>query len=282
MKKEIMMTTQQPFTIKDWLITRQIDVQTWAINDRGEDICYFVCGDSRCLLIDTGWGIGDLKALVTELSPIPLTVVNTHGHPDHTFGNWQFTEVHIAEADIPLVSEVPSLAMRSYIAEEIISSPLPEDFDISTWMVGDRARLIPIQEGDVFDLGNRTLEVITIPGHSPGSIAFLDSERRWLFSGDTFFEGTIWLHLQESLPLSAFCDSLMHLQERVDEFDIMYPAHGELDPLGLSPSMINDMVVGLGKIIDGTLKGEPESTFAGDGLRCDFETFSIIYLPDRL
>ena len=276
------MTSNQPFTIKDWLIVRQLDAQTWAIDDRGEDICYLVCGDKQCLLIDTGWGIGDLKSLVTSLSQLPLTVMNSHGHPDHTFGNWQFSEVLIAEADIALISATPSLAMRRYIVDEIISSPLPEDFDVSTWMEGDGTELIAVQEGYVFDLGNRTLEVIAIPGHSPGSIALLDHQRRWLFSGDTFAFGTIWLHLLESLPLSDFRQSLLSLQERKGEFDIMYPAHGELDPLGLPPGLIDDMVLGLDKIIDGTLTGEPESTFAGDGLKVDFETFSILYLPERL
>ena len=78
------------FTTEDWLKVRQLDDDTWAIDDHGQDICYLVCGQDRCLLIDTGWGIGDLRALVAELNPLPLTVVNTHGHPDHTFGNWQF------------------------------------------------------------------------------------------------------------------------------------------------------------------------------------------------
>ena len=275
------MTTQHPLTTKNWLITRQLDAQTWAIDDRGEDIVYLVCGDDRCLLIDTGWGIGDLKALVASLSPLPLTVVNSHGHPDHTCGNWQFREVHIAEADLPMIGEVPSLAMRRFIVEDIISTPMPEDFDVNTWMEGGRAKLITLQEGDVFDLGNRTLEIIAIPGHSPGSIALLDSERRWIFTGDTFNSGTIWLQLQESLPLGVFRNNLVRLQKRADEFDIMYPAHGELDLLGYPPSLIGDMVTGLGKILDGTLTGVPEQTHAGDGLRYDFGNWSLLYDPDR-
>jgi hydroxyacylglutathione hydrolase len=276
------MTLQHSFTTKDWFITRQLDAHTWAINDRGEDVCYLACGDNQCLLIDTGWGLGDLKALTASLSPLPLKVVNTHGHPDHTFGNWQFPEVYIAEADIPLIREVPSLAMRRHIVEDIISSPMPDDFNVKTWLEGSSTRLVGIQTGYIFDLGNRILETIAIPGHSPGSIALLDKQNKWLFTGDTFSSGTIWLHLMDSLPLSGLREALVRLLERKGEFDIMYPAHGEIEPLGLPPSLIADMVNGVDQILDGSVEGVPEQTHAGDGLRCDFGTFSMIYNPEHL
>jgi hydroxyacylglutathione hydrolase len=277
-----MMTAEKRLTKATWLQTRQLDAQTWAIDDRGEDICYLACGSETCLLMDTGWGIGDLKSLVHQLCSLPLIVVNTHGHPDHTFGNWQFPEVYISEADISMVGDVPSLAMRHYIAEDVISSPFPEDFDVDSWMVGSDVKMIAIQGGHTFNLGNRSLEVINLPGHSPGSIALLDRERRCLFTGDTFFTGTIWLHLSDSLPLREFRTNLQRLQRRSGEFDVMYPAHGELDPLGLSPGLIEEMITGISNIINGTVKGEPETTHAGDGLRVEFESFSIIYNPDRL
>lgn len=42
-----------------------------------------------------------------------------------------------------------------------------------------------IKDGDVFDLGGYTIEVIATPGHSLGCVCFLDKERRWLFAGDS-------------------------------------------------------------------------------------------------
>jgi hypothetical protein len=74
----------------------------------------------------------------------------------------------------------------------------------------------------------------------------------------------------------------VRLLERVDEFDIMYPAHDGLDPLGYPPSMIVDMVDGINKILNGSVTGVTEITHAGDGLRYDFDTFSIIYNPEHL
>ncbi len=52
---------------------------------------------------------------------------------------------------------------------------------------------MPVEDGDIIELGNRTLEVITIPGHTPGSIAVLDIENRVLYGGDTVQDGKIFM-----------------------------------------------------------------------------------------
>ena len=54
----------------DWFRTRQLGPRTWVIDDRGQDLIYLACGEERCLLIDTGWGVGDLPALVASLSAL--------------------------------------------------------------------------------------------------------------------------------------------------------------------------------------------------------------------
>ncbi|MBS7657324.1 MBL fold metallo-hydrolase [Candidatus Bathyarchaeota archaeon] len=48
---------------------------------------YLIWGSKRCLLIDTGCGIGDPSNFIASLSALPLIVMNSHGHPDHTYGN---------------------------------------------------------------------------------------------------------------------------------------------------------------------------------------------------
>ncbi len=56
-------------------------------------------GSQRALLIDTGMGIGTLRALVSELAVLPVIVVNSHTHPDHTCGNWQFNTIYNLDSD---------------------------------------------------------------------------------------------------------------------------------------------------------------------------------------
>ncbi len=57
---------------------------------------------------------------------------------------------------------------------------------------------MPLHEGDVIDLGGRTLTVLHTPGHSPDSVCFLDDRDGLLFGGDTLNTGPIYAQLAES------------------------------------------------------------------------------------
>ena len=266
----------------EWFEVREIGDATWAINDRGCDVMYFVSGGERCLLMDTGWGVGDLPALVASLSPLPLTVVNTHGHPDHTFGNGQFARVYVHMADEAAARELPPAEMRAWIIDNALPKPLPAGFQFDTWAVAGPGSLETIQDGRVFDLGGRALEVISVPGHTPGSICLLDRQARVLFTGDSVLSGAIWLQLDESLPLRRFHENLRRLQTFSDKFDTILPGHADLQSLPLSKTLLDDLIDGIGRILAGELVGREEKTFAGDGLRCDFGSCGIVYRPDRL
>jgi glyoxylase-like metal-dependent hydrolase (beta-lactamase superfamily II) len=282
------MTRESLLTTANWFTTRQLDAGTWAIDDRGEDLIYLVCGEERALLIDTGWGVGDLPALAASLldtrveGPLPLTVVNTHGHPDHTFGNGQFSEVYVSPADAAWLRAPAPLERRQWIARGLLPKPLPAGFEIESWAASVPGSLPPAEDGHCFELGGRTLEVIALPGHSPGSICLLDRETRRLFVGDSILPWAIWLHLDESAPLSQFYQNLQRLQGLSDQFDALFPAHGALDALPLSKDVLDDLVNGIASILSGECVGREETTFAGDGLSCDFGSCGILYKPDRL
>ena len=62
------------------------------IDDAGDSTCYLVTGKEQALLIDTANGQENLMEIVGELTELPVTVVNTHGHIDHIFGNVFFKE----------------------------------------------------------------------------------------------------------------------------------------------------------------------------------------------
>ena len=266
----------------EWFEVKEVGDATWAIDDRGSDVMYLVAGQEHCLLMDTGWGVGDLPALVASLSPLPLTVVNTHGHPDHVLGNGQFARVYVHAADEAAARELPPAEMRAWIAESILPKPLPAGFQFDTWAVAGPGALETIQDGHIFDLGGRTLEVISVPGHTPGSICLLDRQAGYLFTGDSVLPGAVWLHLDESLPLSRFHKSLQRLQGLTDVFDYILPGHVHPRALPLPKDLLDDLVAGIGRILTGELVGREEKTFAGDGLRCDFGWCGIVYRPDRL
>ena len=99
-----------------WFTTRRLGDRTWAIDDGGSDTIYLIVGDERALLLDTGWGVGDLPALVASLTSLPLLVVNTHGHPDHTYGNGQFAQVYIHPDDEPMARAPVPVERRRQVA----------------------------------------------------------------------------------------------------------------------------------------------------------------------
>jgi hydroxyacylglutathione hydrolase len=262
--------------LDDWFKVREVGPGTWAIDDNGQDTIYLIEGDESALLIDTGWGVGDLPALVKSLTDRPVTVVNSHGHPDHAYGDDQFPEVYISPADMPTVRSY--FARREEFLESTIAKIAPPGFDASTWAT-KQPNLLPVRAGHVFHLGKRSLEVLPLAGHSPGSIIFLDRKNRQLFTGDSILIGTLWLYLDESRPLREYEKNLRAIQAKSHAWDHILAAHG---PAPLTNALLDDIIAGVEKITSGRVVGYPERTFVGEGLRVNFQMTAIIYNPDNV
>ena len=160
-------------------------------------------GTHQALLWDTGYGYDDLYTLVRRITDLPLFVVNSHGHVDHVCGNCQFDSVFIHEADMELCRFHNSPLYRTPRSYSV----LPKGFSAEEHIPQDCGCLRPVREGDVFDLGGKTLEVIHLPGHTAGSIGLWCPERRLLWVGDAM-NCFVWLFLPEAQSLSTYVGSL--------------------------------------------------------------------------
>lgn len=189
-------------------------------------------GSQKALLWDTGNGYADLKAAVENITNLPLIVVNSHGHLDHSCGNYQFEQgIYIHPKDMQLCCEHNSRQMREYSAGLAkgmigIKSPMggvPEDFDADCYISQDCGKLLPVQEGSVFDLGGKILEVVELPGHTVGSIGLLYREEKVLFSGDAI-NNNIFLFLEHSTSLAEYRDTLRKALKL--DFEEMIVSHG--------------------------------------------------------
>jgi glyoxylase-like metal-dependent hydrolase (beta-lactamase superfamily II) len=134
----------------------KIDEHSWRIEDNVVRVFLFA-GTQRALLVDTGFGTGNLRQIVESLTDKPVMLVNTHADDDHTGCNALFDEAYMHPSE-----------MAFYFEKAPSGTPVR-----------------PLWEGDVIDLGSRRFEVILIPGHTPGSIALLDRENALLVSGDS-------------------------------------------------------------------------------------------------
>ena len=224
----------------------EMEKGVWSLLSPGRcsTLCYLVEGQDSALLIDTGFGVGDMKGLCEFLAPgKPLTVVDTHFHGDHTLGNFLFDRVYIHENDYEPTLEINQRVKENgpaggpgYTAAD--SAPY-KDYE-----------LVPIQEGHIFDLGGgHEVEVIHTPGHSGGCIVLLEKKRRILFTGDSLVRTPTLIFMAQH-PLGnveSFRDSLVRLAARKGEFDVLYPAHN-LTPQPVE--LVDDMIALCGQILE--------------------------------
>jgi glyoxylase-like metal-dependent hydrolase (beta-lactamase superfamily II) len=215
-----------------WFEVYRVDPGIYVIYEPGqfeEAISYLVLGEERAALIDTGCGIGDIKALVEEFTDLPVLVVNTHSHNDHVAQDYMFDEVAIF--DDPVAREHAETGcsheeMVHLIAEGMTWKPLPEEFDPDTYYVPPFEVTRWLRDGDMVDLGGRRLEVIHTPGHSPDSVCLLDRGARLLWTGDIFYTGAIYTYLPGG-DIDKLIESYRKIIGLFPHYDRLMPSHNE-------------------------------------------------------
>lgn len=190
-------------------------------------------GEHHALLFDTGYGFEDLHAFVREITDLPLYVVNSHGHVDHAAGNWQFPEVFIHPADVQVCIKHNGREMRM---AELDTAVVPKEFDLEDYLSHGCGKLRPVGEGDVFDLGGITLEVVELPGHTAGSIGLYWREEKVLYVGDAV-NCFLWLFLPESTKLSVYRNTLYKVRDM--DFEKMIQSH---EPRVMPRDCLNDYI----------------------------------------
>jgi glyoxylase-like metal-dependent hydrolase (beta-lactamase superfamily II) len=265
---------------QDWYEVYRLTEGTYAIYEPfqfEEAISYLVLGKDRGVVIDTGTGIGDLNRVIKELTDLPVSVVNTHSHWDHIGDNHQFQEIacynHPACVD-KLLAGVGHSRLESSIKGDSIWKPLPQDFDADSWEIPSVEPTVLLEDGDVIDLGGRTLEVIYTPGHSPGSICLLDKINRLLFSGDTFFPGPLYAY-SEDVDIDEYIASIDKLESKMDEYDYLCSGHND-------PWVQSEVISRVADAFQKILAGEGEYKQDGDIRRYYFNGFDILIRTDMI
>ena len=156
--------------------------KVWVIVENNTVNIYLVEGKDSALIIDTGYGIGDLKAYIRTLTKLPLILVNTHGHGDHVGNDPQFPKVYAHPDDFYLINASFDKERRKKAILSRAKDQKYTDKELEEMANITPPALIPVKEGYVFDLGDRKLEVIEVPGHTHGSICLLDTENKILFA----------------------------------------------------------------------------------------------------
>lgn len=146
----------------------KISENTFQIRSDG-DYCYLLIGDEIGIMIDCGYGCGNIREYAEKIAGKPVKyVINTHYHFDHTANNSYFDAVFMS-------SESVNYATKPYNSFSGLN--FPRDYPI-----------IVVEDGYKINLGNREIEIIKFlyPNHTRGSIAILDEKNKLLFTGDEF------------------------------------------------------------------------------------------------
>ncbi|MBQ6515264.1 MAG: MBL fold metallo-hydrolase [Clostridia bacterium] len=143
--------------------------QSWMIKNAFVEqscaICYLIEGRDYALLIDSIIGLGNLKAFCETLTDKPIRLVNTHAHSDHVGGSFHFDECWIHHRDIGLFQTCIGVK-KEQLFEMAKQTALPEyrdriepDSNFADW---NPIKIYPLYDGDVFDLGDRIIEVVEV------------------------------------------------------------------------------------------------------------------------
>lgn len=191
--------------MNEWFTVEEIDSRTFAISEyqHWEQVhSYLIIGSNKAVLLDTGLGVANIKNIVDKLTSLPIQVITTHAHWDHIGNHEKFEKVavHYLEKEW-LVGEFPlplKVVKGNLMYKEC---KFPEAFNIDEYNIPKLNKISVFNDRDIIKLGDRELEVIHTPGHSPGHICLYDVKMKYLFSGDLIYTGKLDMFYPTTNPI---------------------------------------------------------------------------------
>ena len=262
----------------DWFEVYEVEPDVFAIYEPfqwQEVISYLIVGSGSAVLFDTGNGIGDIKTVVDRLTDRPVRVINSHSHFDHIGGNYQFEDI-LSVSTVFAVSRAKGMRSDELLMEvspEALCKGLPQGVRREDHQTRPYAISKKLVDGNVLDIGGRKLQVIRLPGHTDDSIALLDRDAGLLWSGDSFYEGPIWLFFPET-DLAAYRESVAKLALLAPGLKAVFPAH---NTPGADPALLVKLHDNLDRVLTGKVDPIPVSDGNVEFL---FEDFSFLMRAD--
>lgn len=271
----------------DWYDVETLSEHSYRIAEGVIFNSYLVEGTDRAVLIDAGGGFGDLRGMVSQLTDLPVTLLVSHSHWDHIGAAAQFDDVLVHERELTDGRIEPASLGRGggYGPAQFAADwrqagrDFPDGVDIESFdiePVGDPAT---VEAGDELDLGDRTLELHAIPGHSPGQLAALDRADGILYGADLVHrDHGLYIHF-DGCDIHDYVDTLERVVGLRDAgaFDTLYIAHDR--PLsGDGLTLLDELLVGLEAILNDEMEGEV--TEDGTAREYEIADVSVLTKPD--
>ena len=226
----------------------QIDDNSYYINDEDNDSCYLIVGTTNALLIDCGLFKEALLPTIKQITDLEILLVLTHGHGDHVGCISEFNNVYMSSKDKDVYfwnqEKFPDIKLIDY----------------------NDIRLI--KNHQELNIGNKIIELVELPGHTPGSLLVVDSSNKTIYTGDAIGSGCgVWMQIPHTLPLSSYRDSLKEVIEYLEYIGVddnwqFWGGHNQQESMSkvssfnkLDFSLMKDMKVLCDKLLNDEIQG---------------------------
>ncbi len=241
-----------------WFDVYRIEAGVFALveaNQFQEAISYLIVGTERALLFDTGIGLVPIRPVVEQLTKLPVEVLNSHTHYDHVGGNPEFDRILALDTPYTRANQrgFPHQELAGEVAAESFCRGAPVGADTAAFHTRPWQPSRIIADGDTINLGGRRLEILQVPGHTPDAVALLDRANGLLWTGDSYYDATIWLYVPET-DLDSYERSIARLAALAPTLKRLLPAHNTVsaDPahLRLAKEAIREVRSGAAKGVE--------------------------------
>ncbi len=240
--------------VDDYFVVEPVDATTFAIGEpryyQG-NYSYLIIGTARAILFDAGTGTRDIVPVIKSLTSLPVTVIPSHLHYDHVGALGRFDSTAIVD-DPSLRARLKDsrLTLGRYEFLGFFDRLEAPTFRVDEWWAA----------GSAVELGDRRLEVLATPGHTPTSVALYDPGRRQLFLGDFMYPGELYAFLPGA-SRSAYLATTRRLLSAIDPHTRIYTAHMQDAPAPVkAPAMEVADLKALETALVGIERGTLQST----------------------
>ena len=213
-----------------------------------------IIGTKRAAIIDTGLGLADLRKYVEQFTDLPVIALSTHGHLDHVGANQLFDMAYVGtEDEQTMLSSNRAGRLRGYSGFMEGNTAMIEA--ATKTMVDDKPfKYGFVKDGDKIDLGGIEIEVIGFPGHTPGSVAYVERQHKVAFTGDSMLFRVL---LSNREKLAQWTASVKNFAAKTTEIDTIVNGH-QWEPfhrkdieeeLALSDAILQRKITGYSKVI---------------------------------
>ena len=206
----------RPLPPADWFHVVRLDDRTYELSEpkywQG-NVSYLLLGRRAAFLFDTGPGLYSIRSVVQTLTHLPLIVIPSHLHFDHVGDLAEFSDVRLLDTP-PLREELHNGELVETPNQLLLKSGIR--YRVAGW----------IKDGESIDFGERTVTLLSTPGHTPDSVSILDAGGKRLFTGDLIGHGVTLVDVPGS-DLHEMSGTLHRLLRIAPNAELAYEAHSE-------------------------------------------------------